>query len=414
MPNDTYYTAIDMGTTKMCTIIAKVGPEGELKVLGTGIVPSQGMHKGRVENIPETQEAVRASLDEAQRYLGRPITWAYLGVTGNHISCVNTTGLINSSGRDNSISARDVEQLIRSSCSPVSSGKEILHVIPMSYAVDGLRGVRNPVGLHAERLQLESHVVLGDGPILRNLVKAVEGCKVSVRSLVLQQIAAAEAALTEDEREVGVVLVDIGGGTTDVVLLKAGSPWYNAVIPVGGIQVTRDLSVATGLPFYAAEELKIRYGHANPEAIPADEEVQIPGYQGEPKRMVHRRALCQPIYERMAEILKMVLSHVKEAGLRQIPPGGIVLIGGSAELPGLADLVARATGSPTRIGYPDGIMGLPADLRKPGFSTSVGTLIWGIKHQGQPHPVVTGGNWNPGKQKSWFSKFKRSPEEVAA
>ncbi len=414
MPNDTYYTAIDMGTTKMCTIIAKVGPEGELKVLGTGIVPSQGMHKGRVESIPETQEAVKASLDEAQRYLGRPITWAYLGVTGNHISCVNTTGLINSEGRGSSISPKDVEQLIRSSCSPVSNGKEILHVIPMSYAVDGLRGVRNPIGLHADRLQLESHVVLGDGPILRNLVKAVEGCKVSVRSMVLQQIAAAEAALTEDEREVGVVMVDIGGGTTDVVLLKAGSPWYNAVIPVGGIQVTRDLSVATGLPFYAAEELKIRYGHANPDSLPADEEVQIPSYQGEPKRMVRRRAMCQPVYERMTEIVKLVLSQVNQAGLRQIPPGGIVLTGGAAELPGLADLVGRATGSPARIGYPDGIMGLPADLRKPAFSTSVGTLIWGIKHQGQSRPAASSGDWTFGKQKSWFGRKKRKPEEVAA
>ncbi len=413
MATDTYYTAIDLGTTKICTIIAKIGPEGELKVLGTGIVPSQGMHKGRVESLSETQEAVRASLDEAQRYLGRGISWAYLGVTGNHITCVNTTGLMDGSKHDGPISSRDVEQLIRSSCSPVSNGKEILHVIPISYTVDGLKGVRNPVGLHADRLQLESHVVMGDGPILKNLVKAVEGCKVSVRSLVLQQVAAAEAALTEDEREVGVVMVDIGGGTTDVVIFRSGSPWYNSVIPVGGNQITRDLSVAAGLPFYVAEDLKIKFGHALPDSLPDDEEVQIPGFQGEPKRLVRRKAMCQPIHERLTETLKLVLSQIRQAGLRQIPMGGIVLTGGSAELTGLVDLVEKATGSSARIGYPKGLIGLPADLKKPAFSTSVGTLLWGIKHQGQGRPSPNT-DWNLPGYKSLVRKFKRSPEEVPA
>ena len=198
----------------------------------------------------ETRQAVKASLEEAQRYLGKGVSWTYLGVTGNHISCLNTSGTLGSLGQNGEISPQDVQHLIQSSYPDVASGKEVLHVIPISYAVDGLTGVRNPVGLHAGNVEVESHVVLGDAPTLKNLVKAVEDCKLPVRSLVHQPLAAAEAVLTEDEREIGVVLVDIGGGTTDVVIFKTGSPWYTSVIPVGGNQITRDLSVALGSPFH--------------------------------------------------------------------------------------------------------------------------------------------------------------------
>ena len=169
MASETFYTAIDLGTTKVCTIIAKIGPEGELKVLGTGIVPSQGMNKGRVESISETKEAVKASLEEAQRYLGRSVSWAYLGVTGDHITSLNTTGFLKGSGENEAISSEDLQRLIDSSYPQVSNGKEVLHVIPTGYLVDGLTGVRNPVGLHADRVQVESHVVMGEAAVLKNL-----------------------------------------------------------------------------------------------------------------------------------------------------------------------------------------------------------------------------------------------------
>lgn len=383
MSRDVFYTAMDLGSTKVCTIIAKIGPEGELKVLGTGIVPSQGIQKGIVERVAETQASVKASLSEAQRYLGRGVSWTYMGVTGSHVSCLNTTGHLNGTAENGAISTLDVQNLIQSSYPDVARGKEVLHVIPMSYAVDGLTGVRNPVGLHAANVQVESHVVLGDAPALKNLVRAAEGCKISVRSLVLQPLAAAEAVLTEDEREVGAVLLDIGGGTTDVIIYRLGSPWYTAVLPVGGNQLTRDLSVALRIPSYVAEELKVKWGHALPESVPADEEVQLPGFQGQPRRSVKRRFMCIPLQERLTETIKLALLQLRQAGLRQLPPGGLVLTGGTAELPGLKELAARATGVPVRIAYPGGIMGLPSQLKKPAFSTAVGTLIWGIKHHGE-------------------------------
>jgi len=409
MDRDMFYTAVDLGTTKVCTIIARIGQGGELRILGTGIVPSQGVHKGRVESMSEAQEAVKASLEEAQRYLGRGITWTYLGVTGDHISCVNTMGVLSGSEEDGSISSQDLQQLIQSSYPHVPDGKEVLHVIPISYVVDGLEGVRNPVGLHAANVQVESHVVMGDAPILKNLVKGVEGCKVSVRSLVLQPLAAAEATLTEDEREMGVVLVDMGGGTTDMVIFRTGSPWYTSVIPVGGNQITRDLSVALGVPSYVAEELKIKWGHALPDAISADEEVQIPGFQGEPRRTISRRSMCQPFHDRLTETLKLVLLRVRQAGLRQLPPGGVVITGGAAEMPGLKELAVKAMGAPVRIAHPRDILGLPSQLRKPAFSASVGIILWGIKHHGEKRSYSNGEKslWG---YKAFVRRFRRRAE----
>ena len=412
MSKDIFYTATDLGSSKVCTIIAKIGPEGELKVLGTGIVPSQGIQKGMIENIRETQQAVKASLGEAQRYLGRSVSWTYLGVTGNHISCLNTTGLLTSNGAEGPISSHDVQMLIQSSYPNVATGKEVLHIIPMSYVVDGLTGVRNPVSLHADEVQVESHVVLGDAAILKNLVKAVEGCKLSVRSLVLQPLAAAEAVLTEDEREIGAVLVDIGGGTTDVIIYRSGSPWYTTIIPVGGNQLSRDLSVSLAVPYYIADELKVKWGHALPDAIAPDEEVQIPGFQGQPTRMVKRRTMCEPLQERLTETLKLVLSRIRQAGIRQLPPGGLVITGGTAEMPGLQELVRRATGARVRIAYPRGILGLPAQLKKPAYSACVGTLLWGIKHQGEKRPYRDGNKTLWG-HKALVRRFTRKEEKAA-
>ena len=383
MARDIFYTAIDIGNAKVCTTIATVGPEGELKVVGTGVVPSQGLHKGRVENTAEAHEAIKASLEQAQRYLGRGVTWAYVGITGNHISCINTSGIVNKANEEEPLSAQEVERLISSSHPDVMPGKEVLHLIPISYVVDGLTDVRNPVGLHAGQVQVDSHVVLGEISVTKNIIKAVERCNIKVHSLVLQPLAAGEAVLTQAERELGAVLVDIGAGTTDIAVFRGGNPWYISVIPVGGHQLTRDLSAALGVPYHQAEEIKLRWGHALPEAVPITDEVILPGFQGGPQRVIQRRSMCQPIYDRLTEVFKLVLQKIRHAGLRRIPPGGLVITGGMAELPGIAELANKATLAPARIAQPSGILGLPSELRKPPFSTSVGLLLWGIKHQGE-------------------------------
>jgi cell division protein FtsA len=391
LAKEIFYTGVDLGTDKICSIVARVGTEGELKILGTGITPSQGIQKGRIENTSEAQEAVRSSLEEAQRYIGRGvISGTYVSVSGKNYSCLNTKKILKAPGGFNAIDSHQLQKLIASSYPKVDPSQEVLHLIPVGYQVDGLTAVRNPVGLHAEEVEVEAHVVLAEAVTLKNTVKTIEASKVSVKSLVLQSLASAEATLTADERELGVVFVDIGAGTSDLAIFRHGNPWYSTVIPVAGRQLSRDLAVSLQIPYYMADELKIKWGHAQPNSIGSDEQVEIPSFQGQPRRTINRRSVCEPLNLRVMELLKLILLRVRQAGLRQMPTGGIVFTGGSAEFPGLRELAQNTFGSPVRIAYPAGIAGLPSQLRKPTFSASVGLVLWGIKHQGEKRDYHSG------------------------
>ncbi len=384
MSKETFYTAVDIGSNKVCSIVARVGAEGDLKILGTGMVTSQGMQKGRIDNIDEVKVAVKSSLEEAQRYIGRGvISGVYAGVSGSHISCLNTKDMMENPSADEDIGPQHLDQLIRSSFPKVDPSQEILHMIPIGYEVDGMEAVRNPAGLHAKHINVESHVVMGDAATLRNTVKAIEASRVSVRSLVVESLASAESTLTGDEKEMGAVLVDIGGGTIDLMIYRQGNPWYSAVIPVGGNQLTRDLAVAMRIPYFLAEDIKLKWGNALPELVRADEEVVVPSFQGQPRRIAKRKDLCEPLHARTVEMLKQILLRVRQSGLRQLPNAGLVITGGCAELPGIRELALKTLGGPVRLAYPQGIAGLPTQLQKASTSTAVGLLLWGIKHQGE-------------------------------
>ena len=407
MAKEIYYTAVDIGTNKVCAILARVGSEGELKVLGTGIAPSQGVQKGRIESVDEVKTAVAMALAEAQRYVGKGvISGVFATVSGTQISCLNTKAELKGIVDPSDVAPQQWHSLIQSSFPHLSSTQEVLHVIPIGYEVDGLSGVRNPTKLGATDIQLEAHVVLGEAATIKNTVKAIEGSKASVNSLVLHSIASGEATLTGDEREMGVVLADIGAGTTDVSIYRHGQPWYSTVIPVGGTQLTRDLAVALRLPYHMAEEIKVKWGNVLPGLVRGDEEVVIPGAQGQPKRVVKRRGLCEPLHLRMMEMLKVIMLRVTQAGLRQLPTGGLVVTGGAAEMAGLKELMEDTLGGPVRIAYPDGVAGLPSQLRKPAFSAGVGALLWGIKHQSERRIYQNGG----GTYRSLFRKFSRPKE----
>ena len=391
MSKETFYTSVDIGSNKVCSIVARVGAEGDLKILGTGMVTSQGMQKGRIDNIDEVKVAVKSSLEEAQRYIGRGvISGVYAGVSGTHISCLNTKDMMENPSADDDIGPQHLDQLIRSSFPKVDPSQEILHMIPIGYEVDGMEAVRNPAGLHAKQINVESHVVMGDAATLRNTVKAVEASRVSVKSLVVESLASAESTLTGDEKEMGAVLVDIGGGTIDLMIYRQGNPWYSAVIPVGGNQLTRDLAVAMRIPYFLAEDIKLKWGHALPELVRADEEVVVPSFQGQPRRIARRRDLCEPLQARMVEMLKQILLQVRQSGLRQLPNAGLVITGGCAELPGIRELALKTVGGPVRLAYPQGIAGLPTQLQKASTSTAVGLLLWGIKHQGERRSYSNG------------------------
>jgi len=398
MAKDIFYTAIDIGTSKICTIIAQVGPEGDLKIVGTGMVPSQGIHKGDITDSAEASIAIRASLEEAQRYMGSRVPWAYASISGSHVTCFNTTGLIHPNTQERPVSMEDVEQLIQTSYPDVVEDREVLHVIPVNYMIDGFRGVRNPVGLHAGRLQVESHVVLGERNRVMDIVSSVEECGVPVKNMVLGALASSEATLTKDEREMGVVLADIGAGTTDIAIFKDGNLWYNSSLSVGGNQITRDLSVALGLPFYFAEELKVKWSHASPNGVESEEEVLLPSFQGRPRRLLRRTTLCKPLVDRLQETLGLIMVKIQQAGLNRFPPGGLVITGGTAETPGFQHMATRFLSCPVRMASPMGVQGLLPEQRRPSYSTVVGLLLWGIRNHSSK---MTFGN---GKKSSWESK----------
>ena len=379
---DTFYTAVDIGTSKVTVLLSRVGTEGDLKIFGTGVAPSDGIQRGRVDDIEDARASVKAALTEAQRYIGgESVTCsAYVSVSGSHISSMNRSEILDNQATPDDISAKMLDGLLRGSFPKINQDQQVLHVIPMTYTVDGLTGVRNPMGLAGNLVEVEAHVVMGESIVLQNTIKAVESKDVAVKSLVLQGMASAESTLSGDEREMGVVMMDIGAGTTDLVIYRQGAPWYSTVLPVGGYALTRDLAAAMRAPLHVAEEIKVKWGSVDLDSINEDDEVELPNFRGERSKWVPRRALSEPLHDRMVEILKMAISQVRQAGMSDWPIGGLVLTGGGAQMTGLPELAARIVGEPVRVGYPYGIYGLPAQLRKPTFSTAVGLLLWGIKH----------------------------------
>jgi cell division protein FtsA len=399
---DTFYTAIDIGTSKITVLVSRVGSEGDLKVFGTGVVPSEGIQRGRVEHIEDAKASVLAATSDAQRYIGPTgPAGVYVSVSGSHITSVNRREVLDNEGTSEDISAKMLDTMLRGSFPKVQEGQQILHVIPMGYTVDGLSGVRNPLGLAGKQIEVESHVVMGDSVVLQNSIKAVESRDVFVKSLVLQGIASAEATLTGDEREMGVVMMDIGAGTTNTVIYRHGSPWYSDVLPIGAHSLTRDLAAALGSSLHVAEEIKITHGSVYPDHISDDDTVEIPEMRDHWQRPIPRKALSEPLNARMVEIIKMALTRMKQAGLHEWPMGGMVLTGGGAQMIGLPELVQETVGGPVRIGYPYGISGLPTELRKPTFSAAVGLLLWGIKHQDSIQEINGGSNTKETKTRRW-------------
>lgn len=383
MAKDIFYTGIDLGTSKVSTLVARVGAEGEPQILGLGTAPSQGMEKGMVVDVRKVGEAVAESVDEARRYVGRALPPAHVSISGVYTRCTNTIGTLDGNGRATPLSHEDVREMVRASYPTLKPDTELLHVIPRDFIVDGLKGIRNPVGLEVGEAQVESSVVMGEKAALKRVRKAVEKGGVAVHSLVLSTLATGYAILTEDEKEMGVVLVDMGSGTTDIGIFKGGALWHSASIPVGGYHVSRDLSVALGIPYEYAEEAKLRWGCAMPDLVEASEEVLIPTFRTGSRRSIRRRELCQPMYDRLLETVRLVILKLRRAGLERLPVAGMVLVGGVAAMPGMQELVKRIVPGPVRIGVPAAVRGLPSEVRDPAFSASVGILLWSMRHHGQ-------------------------------
>jgi cell division protein FtsA len=352
-----------------------------MRIVGVGVVPSKGIRKGVVVNVGEVTTAITESVHRAERTSGYAVASAYVGLAGSHINSINSRGVVAISRGERGIRPVDVERALEQARAiDIPHNREVLHIIPRGFTVDGDDGVRDPIGMQAYRLEVEAHIVTGSTSSIRNLIKCVQNAGIQIDALVLEPLASGEAALTDIEREMGVVLVDIGGGTTDVAIFIEGSIWHTVVLPTGGEQLTNDIAVGLRTPFNMAEELKIKYGHALPHTILAEEMVRVSTFGEDGQQSISRQFLSEIIEARAEEILEMVLKEIKRSGYDGLLPAGLVLCGGVADLAGLRDLARDIMGLPARIGEPQNLRGLVDTLQSPAFTTSVGLLEWGIKH----------------------------------
>jgi cell division protein FtsA len=371
--------SIDIGTTKVCTVVGEVSSDDDMRILGVGVAPSEGLTRGMVENIRDATESIRASVEKAERSSGTRILSAHVGIAGQHIQCLNNRGIIAIPDRTRPILPDDVTRVLDGArVVSIPTNREIIHVIPRYYVVDGQDNVSDPVGMYGTRLDVETHIITGVDSAIQNLTKCVENCGVQVDAMILEPLASAEAVLDTEEKEQGVVLADIGGGTTDIALFIEGSVMHTAVLPVGGNHVTRDIVVGLRAPYQAAEDAKRRWGHAIPSMVEPREEITIEAFGSEGSKTELRRRLCEIIQARVEEILEMVTAEIKRAVHDEMVSAGIVLTGGGAKLPGIDVLAEQVTGWPARVGMPRHLQGLTDTLMDPAYSTSVGLLQWAV------------------------------------
>lgn len=389
-------TGIDVGTTKVCTIVATLDSGGGIQVLGVGFVPSRGLHKGMVVNVDEAKLTIAESIKRAEQASGVKVESAFVGVTGRHVHSTNTHGVVAIPRNDRLVKSDDLKRVLDSAQSMnIPDDRKILHAIPRHYNLDNQERIKNPVGMHGFRLDVETHVITAAIASVQNLVKCIRSIGIEISDLILEPLASGEAVLTTEEKELGVILADIGGGTTDIAVFRDGSIYHTSVVPVAGYQFTSDLSIGLGLPFDIAEAMKKKYGNVSPELITKNEDSTLNIENG---HSVSYRDLCKIMQDRMEELLRLILLEMPDSNYNALAPAGLVLTGGGAKMVGLEALSRTTLRVPTRIGQPMGVYGITDILHDPCNATGVGLLLWGIRNQGKPA-------WETSRKNGAFSGF---------
>lgn len=375
--------AIDVGTTKVCTLVAREentgreGPSALLRVLGVGIEPSQGIKKGVVVDMAAASQAVIRSVEKAERTCGLEIESAIVSLAGSHVSSVNSRGVVGVAGQ--TVDEEDVMRAVDAARAvAIPHNREVIHIIQRGFSIDGQEGIRKPLGMHGYRLEVETHIITASAASTENLRQCVGAAGVDVLQFVLNPLAAGEAVLTDAEREMGVVVLDIGGGTTNLAIYIGGDVWHTNILAVGGDHVTSDIAHGLRLPFSQAEEIKIQHGHALHNEVGPEEYFSIRPFGEEGMVEINRQELAQIIEARMEEIFGLALQEVRRSGYDGLLPAGAVLTGGASALPGLRGLASRTLNLPVRLAKPEGLVGMTDQLDSPAFSVSVGLLRWAL------------------------------------
>ena len=381
-----YVAAIDIGTTKIVSIIGKLNENDKLEILALGRSPSKGVKRGVVLNIEETVNAIQTTVEEIQVKSGIMFSEVFVGIAGQHIRSIRNRGYINRESYEDEITKEDLEHLIKDMHRiPIDVGEEIIHVLPQSYVVDVETGVKNPVGMSGKRLEGNFHIVIGQVASAKNIEKCINRVGLKVRNLILEPLASSEAVLTDDEKEAGVALVDIGGGTTDVAVYYDETIHHTAVIPFGGNVITKDIKEGCSILSRQAEQLKIQYGSALGDIAPEDKVVTIPGISGREPKEISFKSLAYIIQSRMEEIIDAVMFEIENSGVADKLSAGIVLTGGGALLKHITQLVKYRTGLDVRVGFPKEKLesSVGEDIAQPMYSTSIGLVIKGMEILGK-------------------------------
>lgn len=383
----TLFTGIDVGTTKICTLVAQELPDSSLKIIGVGIEPSRGMRRGVVVNVEDAARAIAASIDKAQRTAGYELASTVVSLAGAQVSSINSRGVVDVLSEV--VTAEDVARASDAARAiAVPYGRQIVHILPRGFVLDGQEGIRNPVDMHGYRLEMETHIITASTMALQNLAQCVQICGVEVEGFVLNPIASAMAVLHENEREMGVGVCDIGGGTTDLAIYSEGTVSHTAVLPVGGNHVTTDIAQGLRMPADIAESIKLAHGHANQSEVVPGESFVVRIFGEEAPVQVQRTDLVSIIQPRMEEILYLVLQEIERVGALSYIPAGLVLTGGGSRLPGVRQLATQVLGMPVRVAGPEDLKGLVDQLDSPAYATSVGLLLWSQKEAQEGVPAA--------------------------
>ena len=368
---------IDVGTTKVCTLVAREEGVGNLRILGVGIEPSQGIKKGTVVDMTAAAQSISRSVEKAERTSGLEINSALVSLAGSHVSSVNSKGVVGISGR--TVEGDDIRRAVEAARAvAIPHNREVIHVIQRGFTIDGQAGVRTPLGMHGYRLEVETHIITAASTTVENLRQCVAASGVQVSQFVLNPLASAEVVLNETERQMGSVVCDMGGGTTDIAIYIDGDVWHTSVLAVGGNHITSDIAHGLRLPVSQAEDIKIQHGYAVRNEIAPDEYFVIKPFGEEQPVQINRQELAHIIEARGDEIFNLVVQEMKRSGYDGLLPAGMVLTGGCSALPGIRSLASRAMNLPVRLAEPENLVGMVDKLIGPAYSTSVGLLRWAL------------------------------------
>ncbi|MBI1942567.1 MAG: cell division protein FtsA [Betaproteobacteria bacterium] len=403
--NRNLVVGLDIGTSKVAALVAELAPDGALEVLGMGSHESKGLKKGVVVNIEATVAGIQRALEEAELMADCKIASAFTGIAGSHIRSFNSTGMV--AVKDREVSAVDVERALDTARAVnIPTDQQILHVLRQEFIIDGQEDVREPVGMSGVRLEVKVHIVTGAVSAAQNIVKCVRRCGLDVNDLILQPLASSRAVLSEDEKDLGVCLVDIGGGTTDLAIFTHGAIRHTAVIPIAGDQITNDIAMALRTPTAEAESIKTRHGMALRQLADPNEMIEVPGIGDRAPRVMSRQTLAEVIEPRAEELFSLVQQVLRESGYEELLSSGVVLTGGSSVMQGMVELGEEIFHMPVRIGVPRYEGGLADVVRSPRYATAMGLLFEGVQQLQQGRVARQNGSVRAvvGRMRDWFQK----------